>query len=203
VRAYNSGGESDYSNTASDTTPPLPPAAPSNLRASATSLTQIDLSWTDNSDNETGFKIERSTDGTNFGQIATTGANVTTYSDTGLNESTKYYYRVRASNSGGDSAPSNTASAPAAPSLLTAAPASSTSVDLSWMDNSSDETQFKIERTDDAGQNFTEIATVGANVTTYPDTGLTPMSAYTYQVRASNLVGDSSYSNTASALTLP
>jgi hypothetical protein len=204
VRAYNTGGNSAYSNTASATTIP---AAPANLTATAASLSQIDLSWSDNSGNETGFKIERSIDGTTFAEIASVGANVTTYTDTGLNESTKYYYKVRAHNSGGDSEYSNIASAttaaPAAPSVLTAAPASSSSVDLSWTDNSNDETQFKIERSDDAGISFTQIATVGANVTTYTDTGLTPLTTYTYQVRSSNLVGDSSYSNTASAVILP
>jgi hypothetical protein len=40
-------------------------------------------------------------------------------------------------------------------------------------------------------------------VTTYADTGLTPLTAYAYRVRASNLAGDSAYSNTAIAITLP
>jgi hypothetical protein len=44
---------------------------------------------------------------------------------------------------------------------------------------------------------------VGANVTTYPNTGLTPLTAYSYRVRASNSAGDSSYSNTATAITNP
>jgi hypothetical protein len=75
------------------------------------SSSQINLSWTDNSNNETGFKVERSSDGTTFTQIATVGANVTTYADTGLPALTKYYYRVRAYNAGGNSAYSNIASA--------------------------------------------------------------------------------------------
>src|SRR5439155_7382336 len=67
--------------------------------------------WNDNSNNETGFKIERSSDGTNFTQIATAAAGATSYSDTGLASSTTYYYRVRATNSVGDSPYSSTASA--------------------------------------------------------------------------------------------
>ncbi len=88
------------------------PNTPSNLTASAISDTQVDLNWADNSSNETGFKIERKTgaDGT-YTQIATAGANVTTYSDTGLSASTTYYYRVEAYNSAGDSSYSNEAGA--------------------------------------------------------------------------------------------
>lgn len=69
---------------------------------------QINLSWADNSSNEAGFKLQRSPDGINFTLIATLGANVTTYLDTGLTASTDYYYRVRSYNSGGSSAFSNT-----------------------------------------------------------------------------------------------
>jgi hypothetical protein len=111
VRAYNTGGNSSYSNTASATTSaaaPAPPAAPINLNATALSATRIDLTWTDNSNNEGGFKIESSPDGRTFTEIATVGANVTTYSDTGLTCATFYQYRVRAFNANGNSAYSNT-----------------------------------------------------------------------------------------------
>lgn len=87
------------------------PAAPSNLTAAATSTSQINLSWTDNSSDETGFYVERSTDGTNFTQIASLGANTTSYPNTGLTGGTKYYYRVRAYNTTGNSAYSNVANA--------------------------------------------------------------------------------------------
>ena len=71
-------------------------AAPTNLICSVVSSVQINLSWTDNSDDEVGFKIERSTDNVFWNQIATVGANVTTYSDMGLTPNKTYYYRVRA-----------------------------------------------------------------------------------------------------------
>jgi hypothetical protein len=88
------------------------PAAPSGLTATALSPSQISLSWTDNSPNETGFLIERSTGNTaNFVPVATVGADITTYTDTGLAPNTRYYYRVYATNAIGTSAPSNTANA--------------------------------------------------------------------------------------------
>jgi hypothetical protein len=78
----------------------------------AIARTQIDLEWTDNADNETGFKIERSKRvNTNFSEIATVGPDVTSYSDTTAKKNTLYYYRVRATNSYGDSPYSNEASA--------------------------------------------------------------------------------------------
>jgi hypothetical protein len=75
------------------------------------SSSRINLSWTDNSNNETGFKVERSIDGSTFTQIATVGANVTRYANTELPSLTRFYYRVRAYNAGGNSAYSNIASA--------------------------------------------------------------------------------------------
>jgi|GEM_PF-1763337 len=81
------------------------PAAPSALSASAqANCTSVNLSWTDNSSNETGFKIERKTGAGAFTQITTTAANATTYSDTGLTKNTTYVYRIRSTNASGDSA---------------------------------------------------------------------------------------------------
>jgi len=88
-----------------------PPAAPSNLAATAISSSEIDLAWTDNSSDETGFEIERSLDGSSFAWLASVGANTASYPNTGLNPATTYYYRVAASNSAGNSAYSSTASA--------------------------------------------------------------------------------------------
>ena len=109
-----------FSPTATPAATPTPtpcqtPAAPTNLVATAISSSQIALSWTDNANNETGFQIQRSTNGVNFTLIATLGANVTTYTDNGLTAATTYYYRVRAFNASGNSAASNVASATTLP----------------------------------------------------------------------------------------
>lgn len=87
-----------------------PPTAPSNLAAVSAGTSQINLSWTDNSNNESGFRIQRSTDNANWADI-TVGANVTSYQNTGLTANTTYYYRVRAENSAGNSSYTSTVSA--------------------------------------------------------------------------------------------
>ena len=71
---------------------------------------EANLSWNDNSDNEAGFRIERSSDGQSFSQIATVAANATTYVDTGLWSNTTYWYRVNAYNEYGESGYTDVAS---------------------------------------------------------------------------------------------
>ena len=93
-----------------------PPAAPSLLAASALSSSSIRSTWTDNSDNETGFKIQRSPNGVaSWALVTTAGEGATLYDDQGLNPSTTYYYRVCATSSLTDSDWSNTAFAATQP----------------------------------------------------------------------------------------
>ncbi|WP_428655570.1 fibronectin type III domain-containing protein [Runella sp.] len=213
IRAVNSAGPSPYSNIADATTqaPPIViPQAPGSLSASAASSNQINLVWSDNSNNETGFELERSTDGINFGKIQDVAANTTTFSNIGLNASTKYYYRIRSKNTAGNSAYSNTADAttqappvtiPQPPTLLAATAISAGQINLSWSDNANDETGFELERSVD-GINFTKIIDLGANTTSYSNTGLSSSTKYYYHVRAKNSAGNSAYSNIADATTL-
>lgn len=90
---------------------------------------------------------------------------------------------------------------PLAPSNLAATATSSSSISLNWADNSSLESGYKIERKIGSGA-FSEIFTTSANATAYVDNGLAANTAYTYQVRAYNANGNSSFSNSASATTL-
>jgi peptidyl-Asp metalloendopeptidase len=87
--------------------------APTNLIATAPGVRTIALTWTDNSTGESGFQIERSINGRGFSQIATVGANVTSFSQSGLVRGRTYSYRVRGFNSSGYSAYSNVAGATA------------------------------------------------------------------------------------------
>ena len=97
-------------------TPGSSPEKPTNLVADAAGSSTIELRWNDNSDNETGFKIERKTGSGAFAEIASVGANVKTYTDNGLTASTTYSYRVRAYNGSDDSDYSDIVPATTAPS---------------------------------------------------------------------------------------
>ncbi len=208
MRATNAIGDSAYSNEANATTCTNPPDAPSGLAATPISSTQIDLSWTDVA-NETGYKIERKTGaGGTYSQIATVGAGVVTYSNTGLTPNTTYYYRIRATNAGGDSPYSNEAnattldSAPAAPSGLSATAVSTTQINLSWTDNASNETGFKIERKTGVWWHLQSDRDSRHRTSRLITTQVSqPTTTYYYRVRATNAIGDSSYSNEANATT--
>ncbi|MEW6301857.1 MAG: galactose oxidase-like domain-containing protein [Verrucomicrobiota bacterium] len=84
---------------------PSTPAIPTGLTATALSSTSVRLNWTDASSNESGFKIERRLNASAkpWSRIATVGAGVTTYTNTGLTAATSYRYRIRSYNSAGHS----------------------------------------------------------------------------------------------------
>ncbi len=207
VRAQNSQDTSPWSNVDNATTKDTKANAPSGLTATASNDDVINLAWTDNSGNEDGFKIFRSTDGTTFSLIKTVGINVKTYSNTGLTGNRKYWYRVHAYNTAGSSSASNTASdttAPQAPSALTAAAGSGdlwNTINLTWTDNANSEVGFKIERATAAAGPFTQIATNAASDRTYTATGLSANTTYYFRVRTYNANGNSLYSNVASSPT--
>ena len=100
------------------------PSVPSAFTASVASSSSIDLAWTDNSDDESGFVIQQSADGeSGWSTVITTGTNVTSSTDSGLTASTEYFYQMRAFNDAGNSAwvaaaASATTSAASASSLI-------------------------------------------------------------------------------------
>jgi hypothetical protein len=184
--------------------------APSSLFVKAKSSTQIALGWKDNSNNETGFKIEEKTGGcsstNSWIEIATKPANATSHTVSGLSSNTTYSFRIRACDGSSDSGYSVCASSktsasgtPPAPSNLNATSASTAKIDLTWNDNSTNETGFKIYRK--SGSDAWALrTTTGANVINFNDTTATNNSSttsYQYYIVAYNASGDSPTSNTA------
>jgi hypothetical protein len=105
-------GVDDVSITPTFEPPVVAPDAPSDLVLNVLNSSKIELTWADNSLIESGFKIERSETGTDpWTPVTTTGANSTSFTDTGLTQSTLYHYRIIATNVAGDSAPTTPASA--------------------------------------------------------------------------------------------
>ncbi|MBK1718567.1 carboxypeptidase regulatory-like domain-containing protein [Thiocystis violacea] len=173
--------------------PPAPQAA-TDIRVDSANETSITVSWTDNSSDETGFKIYQ--DGQELTPSPKVSANGTTYTFSGLTCATEYRLGVRATNALGDSSIatlqastqdcSDPDAPPAAPTGLTLTPVSRTSIRLDWTDTSSNETSFKISR------NGVELnVAVSPNASSFLDSGLTCDTAYTYSVMATNGVGDS------------
>jgi len=213
--AYISVTESRYSKEVSATTDSLPtdvPAAPADLSATVFSDSEINLDWTDNSNNEEAFKIERKIGpGGTYDPAVTVLADVTSYQDTGLACGTTYYYRVTASNALGDSDYSTeiiavtldcSGNIPTAPSGLTATVISSSQINLYWDDNSNNEDGFKIERNTGAGATYSLIQTTAPNIISYSDGTLSTATIYIFRVYAYNSAGNSGYSNAVPSTTL-
>jgi hypothetical protein len=185
---------------------------PSSASAVAASESRIDVSWPDNSATETGFEVHRSTTGSGgtFTLLATTGANVTSYSDAGLAAETQYCYEVRSFRRTGKQTTYSTFTGAVcattlplpAPSGATATAVSGTRVDVAWQDNSTSESGFELHRsTTGLYGTFGLLASTGAGVTSYNDVGLTSSAQYCYKVRASQASGGSTkYSEFSAAV---
>ena len=194
------------------TLPIVTPAAPAGLTATIQAGPQIQLAWKDNAVNETGFVIERSTDGGGtFTALVTIGAINGTgnagFSDTAVSAGVTYVYRVAAVNAAGLSNYSNIATA-----ILPAAPAAPINVTVTavankrrnavatvqWMDNASDETGYVIEYATNATftANLTTV-TVAANSNSYTTGNINRYTPYYFRVWSFNSYGQSAPVNAA------
>lgn len=108
IDCINGGGGSTGGGGDGDTT--TAPSAPSNLNDAPLNTSDVGLTWNDNSNNESNFEVWRSVNNGSYSLKATVSANSTSYLDTSTNIGTKYTYKVRATNSAGNSAFSNTTS---------------------------------------------------------------------------------------------
>jgi len=209
VKAYNQFGTSPRSNVATVPDGAAPPVAPDNLTASALDETRIGLAWRDRSNNEALFKIDRRQSGTSgWARIGSLSTDTTTHTDTGLGPLTKYYYKVKAWNSEGNSDYSDLAyattvqSVPAAPAGLAAPAVTCTRIDLVWQDRSSNEALFKIDRRQSGTSGWARIATPAADSTAHSDTGLPAGTKLYYKIKAYNSSGNSAYTALCTARTL-
>ncbi len=203
VFAFNGYGDSQASNV--DCT--AMPAAPSGLVAIATG-SDVDLAWTDNSGVEDGFQVRRWTASAGIPTVvATLPANATAYHDPGLADDT-YWYQVLATNDGGTSFTSNNASAvvltvpPVSPSAADAIPAGSSVAAVVWLDNSTNEAGFRVERSTNGGVSWVAAGTAGADEAWFYDYVEPSEQPLCYRVIAFNSLGESPPSN-EDCMTLP
>ena len=178
----------------------VPPAPPSDLTAALYAEGRVRLEWSDNSSNESVFRIERRS-AAEFALVTTVANDVTSFIDFTVSPATLFTYRLRAQNGAGASGYSNEAAIltpedqrPLAPSNLRAAALSSTELRLTWQDNGDDETGFIIEIRVD-GEWVDIPASLEADTDKAIIGGLTPATLYTFRVRAFNGFGDSETSN--------
>ena len=192
--------------------PVTAPAAPSNLTATGVSTSEIDLAWQNNASNATYFQLQRATDSAFTRNVVTLrppptprAMRITLDMVTG----TTYYYRVLPATAAGDSAMSNTAiattsapTAPAVPSNLAATAALQSQINLTWTDNSNNETGFKIDQATSSRLHPEPDHGDGRrqrdDLQRHRSVGST---TYYYRVRATNGAGDSANTSTASATT--
>jgi uncharacterized delta-60 repeat protein len=195
VTAYAGETETKYVQAS---TQPLTPAP---LTLTAVSANQINLAWT-NVAGETSYTIERKVSTAGSWAILTTkAADVTTHNDTGLTAGTVYYYRIKASNTIGDSQYSEQ-SLPAAPVLSAPVVASSSQINLAWTDLET-ETVYILERKTGAGGSWGQVGSnLAQNSIVYNDTGLYSGTLFYYRLKGRNASGDSAYSAEVSATTM-
>ncbi len=196
---FNEGSPNALTQKAKITISNSAPAAPSNLITAHADYHYIDLSWNDNSFNETAFVIERSAGSAgSWSVIDTLSGNSTSYSDTGLSDGTKYFYRVNCFNSYGVSAYTNELSVIThlpPPGNLYGFITPEKFISLTWEDSSQNETEFILERKNGSSGTYFALASLGANDTSYVDSvGLTPGQIYYYRVKAVNSLIASEYS---------
>ncbi|MDY6950415.1 MAG: S8 family serine peptidase [Thermodesulfobacteriota bacterium] len=177
----------------------LPPPAPSGLAAAATSENSIELAWTDNAPNESGFQIERKLESEdNFTKIAMVSSDMTAYSDSGLVKATTYQYRVGAFNAAHGSNYSKEVYAttlgglPAAPTNVSATDGTLVeTIQVTW-DAVPDATSYEVYRC--LSSDGTKANVGATSSTSYDDTTASVATTYYYWVTASNAYGEGDFS---------
>lgn len=173
------------------------PLPPSNLQANVLSEKKVKLFWTDNSNNEDGFIVERKREGESWNEIKRLGVNESSYVDFNLEPGTKYFYRVYAYNSAGNSSYSNEIEIKT-PLIVTPVLSfvidSNNYVNLYWTNNSEVTQGYIVEKKTLSGDWF-ELIRVNFPTNTYIDSDVSSGCTYFYRVKAYNSSIESEYSN--------
>jgi autotransporter-associated beta strand protein len=164
------------------------PIAVTNAAVTALTTSQLVLNWRDTS-GDSGYRIERSTDGVTFTQVATVGTNVPSYAASGLAVGTNYWFRITPMTAYGDSVSTVISGSTRlqAVSGLAFTSKTSSALAIQWTALSS-ATGYRIERSTD-GTTYSTLARVG-NVTSYSDTTVSPLGKYYYRVIATNATAE-------------
>jgi fibronectin type 3 domain-containing protein len=195
------------------------PNAPSGLGATPASATSVNVNWTNNATNQTGFHLDRATD-LGFTQNLITqnlpaSPNSFTDTATGLAPGSTFYYRLGAYNAAGDSANSNVATvtiplAPPKPTNQQVTNVTTSEIDMSWQDNAGHQADgYKILRAVNHGT-FSQVATLPPTSRTPPstylwsDTNLSAGTFYEYHIIAYNVSGNNDLAGVnATTITVP
>ncbi|MFH1226650.1 MAG: hypothetical protein V1701_01950 [Planctomycetota bacterium] len=184
--------------------------APYNLTVTATSSSQVVLTWQEDALYEQGTRVQRKAGSTgSYVTITNLGPNVHIYTDTGVAPATSYYYRTQNFYTASESEYSNEASITTpdtgwdSPFTLSATANSATAISISWSDNFSAEQGFLIERKTGSSGTYAQItiSPVAANITTCTDTTVFQSTTYYYRVKADYSTSSGIYSNEAYART--
>ncbi|MGB3588339.1 MAG: malectin domain-containing carbohydrate-binding protein, partial [Tunicatimonas sp.] len=184
-----------------------PPEPPSSLVATAASPTSISLSWTDNSDDESSFVIEKSPSTAQpFSELTTVTSDTETYTDNSLTDGEFARYRVKAVNGAGSSSFSNTSSAttpygsPKPPTVIVATVISDTEIYLDWEDAPFGN-DYAIERSLSPTSGFEQVDASYFGDSQHTSSGLAPNTTYYFRIKTFFDSEASPYSEVVSATT--
>lgn len=182
---------------------PTPPATPANPTLTVLDYQSIRVNWGSYSGTGTNIEVFRSLNNSTWNIIATVPSTQVNFTDTRLNPSTRYHYRIRAISSGNISAFTTSVNAtttalpplPIAPSNLQMVTVSPNSTTISWSDNSTNEDNFEVWKSIGNNSNYIRVGNLPPNTTSFTDNSLFAHTDYFYRVNARNVRGASGNSN--------
>jgi hypothetical protein len=201
VIAFNTGGES-----ASNVDCTAPPRAPSGIAAGSADAHSIDVSWSDESNVEDGYEVQRQVVNGAWQVVANLPTNTITFHDATVAADMTYQYRLRAKRDGGFSDFSvvvvlAAASRPPDAPVVRASPGGSSVVRVSWGNESPLASELRVERATNGQQSWLAVTTIGpgsgglAGTGGIDDSGVIAEQEVCYRVIAHNAAGDSPPSN--------